>query len=131
VNAIINLKVRKTRDFFGQEINDRLQVQGSYVWKSFAYMSILRNILYKKWKTLYTVLQMLYLHSVLFELEINRTPKTEEDTNTAVAEGKHKPTLPYLLDRRRGSQGARSILLKGQMKYIDDIKAIVFLCSPM
>lgn len=94
-------------------------------------MSILRNILYKKWKNLYTVLQMLYLHSVLFELEINRTPKTEEDTDTTVAEGKHKPLPPYLLDRRRGSQGTRSILLKGQMKYIDDIKAIVFLCSPM
>jgi guanylate cyclase len=43
----------------------------------------------------------------------------------------HKPTLPFLLDRRRGSQGTRSILLKGQMKYIDEIKAIVFLCSPL
>lgn len=82
-------------------------------------------------KTLYTVLQTLYLHSVLFELEINRTPKTEEDKNTAAAENKHKPTLPYLLDRRRGSQGTRSIILKGQMKYLDDIKAIVFLCSPL
>jgi len=39
--------------------------------------------------------------------------------------------VPDLLDRRRGSQGTRSILLKGQMKYIDDIKAIVFLCSPL
>ena len=94
-------------------------------------MSILRNILYKKLKTLYAVLQTLYLHSVLFELEINRTPKTEEDTHTAVAEDKHKPILPDLLDRRRGSQGTRSILLKGQMKYIDDIKVIVFLCSPL
>jgi len=77
------------------------------------------------------VLQTLYLHSVLFELEINRTPKAEDDKSTAVAEGKHKPTLPDLLDRRRGSQGTRSILLKGQMKYIDEIKAIVFLCSPL
>jgi len=77
------------------------------------------------------VLQTLYLHSVLFELEVNRTPQTEEDKSTAFAEGKHKPTLPYLLERRRGSQGTRSILLKGQMKYIDDIKVIVFLCSPL
>jgi guanylate cyclase len=74
---------------------------------------------------------MMYLHSVLFELEVNRTPKTEDDMGTAVTEAKHKPTLPFLLDRRRGSQGTRSILLKGQMKYIDDIKAIVFLCSPL
>jgi guanylate cyclase len=73
----------------------------------------------------------MYLHSVLFELEVNRAPNTEEDTDTAVAEVKHKPTLPFLLDRRRGSQGTRSILLKGQMKYMDDIKAIVFLCSPL
>jgi guanylate cyclase len=68
---------------------------------------------------------------VLFELEVNRTPKKEEDESTAVAEDKHNPTLPFLWDRRRGSQGTRSILLKGQMKYIDDIKAIVFLCSPL
>lgn len=73
----------------------------------------------------------LYLHSVLFELEVIRTPKAEDDRSTAVMDSKHKPTLPLLLDQRRGSQGTRSILLKGQMKYIDDIKAIVFLCSPL
>jgi guanylate cyclase len=77
------------------------------------------------------VLQTLYLHSVLFELEVIRTPKAEEDNSTTVMDSKHKPTLPLLLDRRRGSQGTRSILLKGQMKYIHDIKAIVFLCSPL
>jgi guanylate cyclase len=68
---------------------------------------------------------------VLFELEIIRTPKAEEDLGAAVVDATYKPTLPLLLDRRRGSQGTRSILLKGQMKYIDDIKAIVFLCSPL
>jgi guanylate cyclase len=73
----------------------------------------------------------MYLHSVLFELEVNRTPKTEEDKGTAVTGAEPKPTLPFLWDRRRGSQGTRSILLLGQMKYIDDIKAIIFLCSPL
>lgn len=73
----------------------------------------------------------LYLHSVLFELEIIRTPKAEEELSEAVVDVSNKPTLPLLLDRRRGSQGTRSILLKGQMKYIADIKAIVFLCSPL
>jgi DUF971 family protein len=34
--------------FFGQQINDKLHEEGSYVWKFLAYMSILRNILYKK-----------------------------------------------------------------------------------
>lgn len=27
--------------------------------------------------------------------------------------------------------GKRNILLKGQMKYLEDINALVFLCSPM
>jgi guanylate cyclase len=76
-------------------------------------------------------LQTLYLHSVLFELEIIRTPKPEEELGAAAADVTQKPPLPLFLDRRRGSQGTRSILLKGEMKYIDDIKAIVFLCSPL
>ncbi|PSN57581.1 Soluble guanylate cyclase 89Db [Blattella germanica] len=78
----------------------------------------------------------LYLHSVLFELEIIRNPKTEEEKEGAAAgpallEEKQSPNLPLLLDRRRGSQGTRSILLKGQMKFMDDINAIIFLCSPL
>ncbi|KAJ4439338.1 hypothetical protein ANN_07460 [Periplaneta americana] len=74
----------------------------------------------------------MYLHSVLFELEVIRTLKVEEDKGAAnVVDDKHNPMLPLLLDRRRGSQGTRSILLKGQMKYVDDIKAIIFLCSPL
>ncbi|XP_021937378.1 soluble guanylate cyclase 89Db-like isoform X2 [Zootermopsis nevadensis] len=73
----------------------------------------------------------LYLHSVLFELELIRTPRAEDDKGTADVDVKNKPALPLFLDRRRGSQGTRSILLKGQMKYIDDIKAIIFLCSPL
>ncbi|XP_053698579.1 soluble guanylate cyclase 89Db-like [Sabethes cyaneus] len=32
---------------------------------------------------------------------------------------------------RRGSQGLRSILLKGEMRYIKDINSLVFLCSPL
>ncbi|XP_049530693.1 soluble guanylate cyclase 89Db-like [Anopheles darlingi] len=32
---------------------------------------------------------------------------------------------------RRGSQGIRSILLKGEMRYIKDINSLVFLCSPL
>jgi guanylate cyclase len=76
------------------------------------------------------VIQTLYLHSVLFELEVIRTPRAD-DNSTAVVDVQDKPALPLLLDRRRGSQGTRSILLKGQMKYVDDIKAIIFLCSPL
>ncbi|XP_058812767.1 soluble guanylate cyclase 89Db-like isoform X1 [Topomyia yanbarensis] len=32
---------------------------------------------------------------------------------------------------RRGSQGLKSILLKGEMRYIKDINSLVFLCSPL
>jgi guanylate cyclase len=68
---------------------------------------------------------------VLFELEVIRTPMAEEDNGAAAVDVKQKPALPLFLDQRRGSQGTRSILLKGQMKYVDDIKAIIFLCSPL
>lgn len=32
---------------------------------------------------------------------------------------------------RRGSQGIKSILLKGEMRYLKDINMLVFLCSPL
>ncbi|RVD93475.1 hypothetical protein evm_015644, partial [Chilo suppressalis] len=34
-------------------------------------------------------------------------------------------------DARRGSQGARSVLLKGPMHLLEEIDALIFLCSPM
>jgi guanylate cyclase len=63
------------------------------------------------------------LHSVMFELELIRSTKNSGAKQTE-AEASSK------LDRQ-GSQGARNILLKGQMRYIDDIKSIIFLCSPL
>ncbi|XP_019696259.1 soluble guanylate cyclase 89Da [Harpegnathos saltator] len=68
---------------------------------------------------------VMYLHSVIFELELIRA----NDHHTAINSG-DAPSTSSGLDRR-GSQGARSILLKGQMRYIEDIKAIIFLCSPL
>ena len=32
---------------------------------------------------------------------------------------------------RRGSHGLRSILLKGEMRYLRDVDMLVFLCSPL
>lgn len=71
----------------------------------------------------------MYLSNVMFELEFNRGRMDEGDDSDS-------------RDEVEGGQiqvgasmspepGARNILLKGQMKYIDDIKAIVFLCSPV
>lgn len=34
-------------------------------------------------------------------------------------------------DSRRGSQGARAILLKGPIYFLEEIDALIFLCSPM
>ncbi|KAK0157521.1 hypothetical protein PV328_011258 [Microctonus aethiopoides] len=65
-----------------------------------------------------------YLHSVMFELELVRSNEIINVENVI-----DKPRNTQL--DRKGSQGGRSILLKGQMRYIHDIKAIVFLCSPL
>lgn len=37
-------------------------------------------------------------------------------------------TLPK---EKRGAQGLRSILLKGEMRYLKDVNMLVFLCSPL
>ncbi|XP_076659417.1 soluble guanylate cyclase 89Da-like [Halictus rubicundus] len=68
---------------------------------------------------------VMYLHSVMFELELIRSI----DGNTTSNPDNNASTSSSL--DRRGSQGARSILLKGQMRYLDDIKAIIYLCSPL
>lgn len=34
-------------------------------------------------------------------------------------------------DSRRGSQGARSILLRGPIYFLEELDALIFLCSPM
>ncbi|XP_012250694.1 soluble guanylate cyclase 89Da-like [Athalia rosae] len=72
---------------------------------------------------------VIYLRSVLFELELIRSAETQ-------FKGPVSPTLSESASTstglgRRGSQGARSILLKGQMRHIEEIKAIIFLCSPL
>jgi len=70
----------------------------------------------------------MYLHSVIFELELIRA--NDPQSNISSINLSDIPSTSSSLDRR-GSQGARSILLKGQMRYIEDIKAIIFLCSPL
>lgn len=65
------------------------------------------------------------LHSVMFELELIRCSENVEPNKDEASSA-----LTEL--SRRGSQGARSsILLKGQMRFLKDIKAIIFLCSPL
>ncbi|XP_044019324.1 soluble guanylate cyclase 89Db-like [Aphidius gifuensis] len=73
----------------------------------------------------FTWRNMMYLHSVMFELELIRSTENicpHKDEKTGSSNSKLE---------RKNSQGARSILLKGQMRYIEEIKSIVFLCSPL
>ncbi|KAH0554469.1 soluble guanylate cyclase 89Da-like [Cotesia glomerata] len=72
----------------------------------------------------FTWRNVIYLYSVMFELELIRSNETI--TNSDRDPGSSKSGLD-----RKGSHGARSILLKGQMRYIEDIKSIIFLCSPL
>ncbi|XP_063244258.1 uncharacterized protein LOC134543278 [Bacillus rossius redtenbacheri] len=71
----------------------------------------------------------MYLQAVLFELEVLRARPDEEQAPPPARQ--ESSGLGMSVVDRRGSQGARSILLKGQMTYVDDMKAIVFLCSPL
>lgn len=41
-----------------------------------------------------------------------------------------RPVSPYET-RRESVQGIKNILLKGEMRYIEDIDSIIFLCSPV
>nr|CAD7455710.1 unnamed protein product [Timema tahoe] len=71
------------------------------------------------------------LRCVLFELEVVRgRPEEEELPSTPVVEGSSGVVELPNLDRR-GSQGTRCILLKGQMTFVKDINCIIFLCSPI
>lgn len=75
----------------------------------------------------------MYLSNVMFELEFNRGRTDINDKDEANSDGKDESESIQVQAATSASPepGTRNILLKGQMKYIDDIKAIVFLCSPV
>ncbi|XP_017776660.1 PREDICTED: soluble guanylate cyclase 89Db-like [Nicrophorus vespilloides] len=72
-----------------------------------------------------------YLHSVTFEIEFLRgeSPQTSRDF-AQEKEFKGRPISPYCL-RRESIHGLKNILLRGQMRYLKDVDAIIFLCSPL
>ncbi|XP_025415805.1 soluble guanylate cyclase 89Db-like [Sipha flava] len=76
---------------------------------------------------------LMYLTSVTFELEVIRGVNAsfpEKKVVSTKTEKKSGSPFPAILDRR-GSYGSRSVLLKGQMRYIKEIDVIIFLCSPI
>lgn len=59
----------------------------------------------------------------MFEMECNRGVTNFNDTVEEVHVRDDNNTTP--------SPGTKNLLLKGQMKYIPDINAIIYLCSPV
>ena len=96
--------------------------------------------------------QVTTLQAVLFEIQLLRTQGSDappefydnpefyhSDSNkasgsTAAQETANKNQLdPASIAHidRRGSQGLRSILLKGEMRFLKDVNMLIFLCSPL
>lgn len=76
------------------------------------------------------------LQTVNFEIQLLKGPPIngmEEVVTPADSIPQYELDDParMLSMARRGSQGVRSILLKGEMRYIKDINSLVFLCSPL
>lgn len=73
------------------------------------------------------------MHSVLFELEMLRVNPAEINDSSSNEENKDEEAdrQAILNTDRRGSHGLKNIILRGQMKYVKDIKCIIFLCSPL
>jgi guanylate cyclase, other len=69
------------------------------------------------------------LQSVLFEIQLLRV--TSAKIPSGSVEEKKETEIPSMPLDRRGSQGLRSILLKGEMRYLKGCEAIMFLCSPL
>lgn len=98
--------------------------------------------------------QVTTLQAVLFEIQLLRTqgPDAPADTSdnpeffhsdsqqnkpsgsTTVKDipPKNQLDLATIAQiERRGSQGLRSILLKGEMRFLKDVNMLIFLCSPL
>lgn len=83
---------------------------------------------------------VIHLHTVLFELEMVRAGSCSAKSNRVpndggpdTGTGPEPMAIPNTvnMDRRESQGGTKMVLLKGQMRYIEDIDSIVFLCSPL
>jgi guanylate cyclase len=79
------------------------------------------------------------MQAVLFEMQLLRakseklTQRSDSLNSVKVSGDENENTIPeyQTTDRRRSSQGSRSILLKGEMRYLKDTNMLIFLCSPL
>lgn len=65
------------------------------------------------------------MQAVLFEIQL-KVGGPSENEPTVMGESSFDETK-----QRRNSNGLRGILLKGEMRYLKDVKMLVFLCSPL
>lgn len=80
----------------------------------------------------------MYLRAVLFEIELKTqeviaTQESEEPGDKAEKVPEDDAKALKKLDAGRASPDVemKNVLLKGQMMYIEDMNAIMYLCSPM
>lgn len=87
------------------------------------------------------------MQAVLFEIQLIRSKSAQSsakhdnanpnysESETSVKNGHQEDNHLFALDTnnmsRRGSHGVKSILLKGEMRFVQEINMLVFLCSPL
>lgn len=84
------------------------------------------------------------MQAVLFEIQLVRSrsaassgsrsakPKGNSDTLKVKSDTLKPESSELAIEAtRRGSQGIKSILLKGEMRYLKEINVLIFLCSPL
>lgn len=95
---------------------------------------------------------MTTLQAVLFEIQLLKSKESEPELLHSDSQSSLRPSnydeieeaggpeftrddtfsdVATTIADRRGSQGLRSILLKGEMRYLKDVNMLIFLCSPL
>lgn len=81
-----------------------------------------------------TIIQM---HTVMFEVELlrgqqNKAPsEPQQNGDIDLEEQKEAEKEANLAKDRRESQALKSILLKGQMYFLEELGVLIFLCCPV
>lgn len=100
----------------------------SFTWQNVfnIYTTYLRDQIFK------IVLQILHLKKVMFEIDFVRHPDFVDlrRSDELTSHDGSKMGKPHLAPPTP-PKGSKNILLKGQMKFIEDVDSIIFLCSPM
>ncbi|KAK9758685.1 hem-NO-binding [Popillia japonica] len=78
----------------------------------------------------FTWQNILHLKKVMFEIDFVRHPDFVDLRRSDESHDSSKMGKPHLAPPTP-PKGSKNILLKGQMKFIEDVDSIIFLCSPI